>query len=104
MAKTKGRVLKIFDQAIDSLRVLRTMERGPLSKAKAIIQLSSAGERKRLTNAKILESLKKLGLATKEELDELKTRVEKLEVALIKAETRSIRKTRTADTTTQTIP
>jgi polyhydroxyalkanoate synthesis regulator phasin len=67
----------------ESLKLLEALERGTLEKAKSFIKLPiSASERKRMTNEKILTSLKKLGVATQDEVGELKRRIEELESAL----------------------
>lgn len=76
----KKRVGKVIDQAKQSLKILEMLEKETLSKAKDFVKVS--GDPKKLTNEKILASLRKLGVPTQAEVDALRARVEKLEAQL----------------------
>jgi polyhydroxyalkanoate synthesis regulator phasin len=76
----KKRVGKVIDQAKQSLKILEMLEKETLSKAKNFVKAS--GDTKKLTNDKILASLKKLGVPSQSEVDALRSRVEKLEAQL----------------------
>ncbi len=70
------------NQANDRLRVLKALEKDTLSKAKSFVKAPSAELRSALTNEKILQSLQKIGVATKNEVEDLKARVAELEARL----------------------
>lgn len=76
----KKRVGKVIDQAKQSLKILEMLEKETLSKAKDFVKVT--GDPKKLTNDKILASLRKLGVPTQAEVDALRARVEKLEAQL----------------------
>ena len=76
----KKRVGKVIDQAKQSLKILEMLEKETMAKAKDFVKLS--GDPKKLTNDKILSSLKKLGVPSQAEVDALRARVEKLEAQL----------------------
>ena len=78
----KKRVDKVLSQAKQSLKLLESIEKGTLAKAKDFVKIPIAGDPKKMTNEKILLSLKKLGVATQSEVDALRLRVEKLEAQL----------------------
>lgn len=78
----KKRVNKVIDQAKLSLKILESLEKETLAKAKSFIKIPISGDPKKLTNEKILLSLKKLGVATQTEIDSLRLRVERLEAQL----------------------
>jgi polyhydroxyalkanoate synthesis regulator phasin len=82
--KSKEKVSKILGQAKDSLKVLEALEKEALAKAKGFVKIPARETRKKLTNDKILASLRKLGVATQSEVDALKQRVKTLESALSK--------------------
>jgi polyhydroxyalkanoate synthesis regulator phasin len=82
MAAMKKRVNKVIDQAKQSLKILEALEKETLAKAKSFVKIPIYGDPKKMTNDKILASLKKLGLATQAEVDSLRLRVEKLEAQL----------------------
>lgn len=74
----KEKVLKAFNQAKSSLKNFSTTEvTESVSKL-----LFDSKERKRLTNEKIVSSLKDLGMVTQSDLTELKDRITKLEAEL----------------------
>jgi len=73
--KTKDTVSKVLSQAKESLKVLEALEKETLSQiknAKNLVKMPN-------TNERILSSLRKLGVATQAEVDELKARIEALE-------------------------
>lgn len=82
----KKQVNKVIDQAKhqakQSLKILETLEKETLAKAKDFIKIPISGDPKKMTNEKILLSLKKLGVATQAEVESLRMRVEKLEAQL----------------------
>ncbi len=81
-SKTKDTVSKVLSQAKESLKVLEALEKETIAQIKNVknnIKLPSAEERKKLTNDKIVSSLKKLGIATQSEVEELKARIATLE-------------------------
>lgn len=80
--KTKQKFADMLSQAKESLKLLGTLEKEAVAKARKLVKLPSAAERKKLTNEKILSGLKKLGVATQGELEELQTKVQKLETEL----------------------
>ena len=84
--ETKEKMSKVFNQAKVSLRVLETLEKETLAKARGFVKLPSAEDRKRLTNERILASLKKMGVATQEEVETLRAEVQSLraEVATLR--------------------
>lgn len=77
--KTKDRVNQVFNQARESLKVLETLEKETLEKALRFVRMPETEVRKRLSNEKILASLKKVGVATQAEVDSLETRLASLE-------------------------
>jgi hypothetical protein len=81
LSSTKEKVSKVITQAKESLRILETLEKETLAKAKSFVnvKIPSAADGRRLTNDKILTSLRRLGVATQSEVDTLRARVEKLE-------------------------
>jgi polyhydroxyalkanoate synthesis regulator phasin len=84
----KKRVGKVIKQARQSLKILETLEKETFAKAKTFATLASAipgsgsDAAKKMTNDKILSSLRKLGVPTQAEVDALRARVEKLEAEL----------------------
>jgi hypothetical protein len=82
MEKTKEKVAQVFNQAKESLKILETLEKETLAKARSFVKIPTSAERRRLTNDRILNSLKKLGVATRSEVDTLEERIQKLESAL----------------------
>ncbi len=78
----KQKVTHAFKQAKESLKILGTLEKETLAKARSFVRIPSARERKKMTNDKILSSLKKLGVATQSELEALQSKVAALETEL----------------------
>lgn len=87
---TKDTVTKVLSQAKESLKVLEALEKEALAQIKNF-KIPSAAERKRLTNETILASLKKIGVATQTEVDELRSRIESLEAQIATGKTQSSR-------------
>ncbi|OFZ18784.1 MAG: hypothetical protein A2X94_06190 [Bdellovibrionales bacterium GWB1_55_8] len=75
----KEQVNKVLSQAKESLKILEV--------ARTFVKLPS--NPKELTNEKILASLKKLGVATQEEVQSLRARVEELEATVANQSARS---------------
>lgn len=80
--KTREKVTQAINQAKESLKVLETLEKETLAKAKSFVKIPSAAERKRLTNDRILSSLRKLGVATQSEVEALEQKLHKIESSL----------------------
>ena len=78
----KKRMNKVIDQAKQSFKILETLEKETLAKAKEFVKIPIYGDPKKMTNDKILASLRKIGLASQSEVDSLRLRVEKLEAQL----------------------
>src|SRR4051812_8750180 len=81
-SKRKQQVTRVFNQAKESLKLLGTLEKEALAKARTFVNLPHIYDSKFLNNKKILGGLKKLGIATQSEVDELQLKVEKLELLL----------------------
>jgi polyhydroxyalkanoate synthesis regulator phasin len=71
----KAKVSQVLNQAKDSLKLLETLEKEALAKARSFVKLPNPDDR-------ILAGLRKLGVATQAEVEELKVRVEELEARL----------------------
>lgn len=82
VSRTKQKVTQVFNQARESLKLLESLEKETLAKARSFIKIPLPTDHRRLTNERILASLKKLGVATHSEVTQLKARVEKLEAIL----------------------
>ncbi len=78
----KERVAQVLHQAKESLKILETLEKETLARARNFVKFPSASDRQKMTNAKILASLKKLGVATQGDLEGLQARVHQLEAEL----------------------
>jgi polyhydroxyalkanoate synthesis regulator phasin len=81
----KKRVGKVIKQAKQSLKILETLEKETFAKAKTFASMIPSGgsdAAKKMTNDKILSSLRKLGVPTQAEVDALRARIEKLEAEL----------------------
>jgi predicted nucleic acid-binding Zn-ribbon protein len=77
--KPKSKVSQLFSQARASLKLLETIEREALAKARTFVRNPIPMDRKRLTNEKILASLKAIGVATQSEVEALELKVHALE-------------------------
>lgn len=75
---------ELLNQAKTTFKAFEDMENGPLAKARHFVQMATQEERKKMTNARILNSLKAMGVATTEEVTELRARVEELEAQVAK--------------------
>lgn len=86
------RISDLFQQAKESLKILETLEKETLSKvrdytrhyARNYIRIPSRKERAQMTNERILSSLKKVGIASSADLDELSQKIDRLEASLHK--------------------
>ncbi len=67
---------KILKQAKESIKILETLQKEALDRAKIYINLPAVNEAKKISNEKIVATLKKLGLATQSEVRELEKKVE----------------------------
>lgn len=123
--KTKEKVTKALNQAKsqakESLKALGTLEKETLAKAKktlddggakihelsnqVIAQLAglNIADRKKLTNDKILASLKKMGVATQSDIEALNARISSLEAQLAGAASAGAGKKTSASTTDSAI-
>jgi tRNA(Ile)-lysidine synthase TilS/MesJ len=81
----KKRVNKVIDQAKQSFKLLEALEKETFARAKEFVKIPIYGDPKKMTNEKILASLRKIGLASQAEVDSLRLRVEKLEAQLTMA-------------------
>jgi hypothetical protein len=81
--KTKQKVSEVLNQAKESLKILETLEKETLAKAKSFVKMPKLSKkRKQLTNDRILQSLKKIGVATHSEVQALEKRIHQLELAI----------------------
>jgi hypothetical protein len=80
--RTQSAPLRFLTQAKESLKILQTLERETLAKARTLVRNPLPGNRRQLTNERILASLRKIGVAPQSEVDALKARIERLEAAL----------------------
>jgi len=76
---TQNKFSQLVQQAKDSLKVLEMLEKEAVAKAREFVKIPNGADRMKMTNDKILSSLKKLGLATREEVQTLEAKIEKLE-------------------------
>jgi polyhydroxyalkanoate synthesis regulator phasin len=80
--KKKSRVSKVsrvLTQARESLKLLETLEKETIAKARTFVRNPIKLNRKQLTNDKIASSLKSLGVASRTEVEQLARKVETLE-------------------------
>ena len=82
LTKAKKQFTQAFQQAKESVKVLSILEKETIAKARTFIRFPSSTERKKRTNQKILQSLKLLGVATRDEVEALQKKVHKLESTL----------------------
>lgn len=93
----------VFQQAKDSLRLLQTLERETMAKAKTLVK--NPIDHKRIGRERILMTLRRIGVGTQSELDALKARVEKLETeAALRRGTREERSEFSAAKSARSIP
>jgi polyhydroxyalkanoate synthesis regulator phasin len=79
----KKSVGKVINQAKQSLKILEALEKETFKKAKTFASaIPTSDDAKKLTNDKIISSLRKLGVPTQSEVDALRARIEKLEAQL----------------------
>jgi len=79
-SKAKSKVAQVLNQAKESLKILQTLEKETIAKARSFVKIPGPAERKRLTNEKILSSLKKIGVATHSEIAALQEKLRQLEI------------------------
>lgn len=82
VAKTKEKMSQVFNQARESLKLLELLEKETIAKAKTFVRNPLGVDRKKLKEEKITASLRKLGVATQDELEALRLRMDRLEAAL----------------------
>jgi hypothetical protein len=73
-----SKVSKMFQQARESLKLLETLEKETLAKAKLFVRKPLRFDRRKQTNDRILSSLKGIGVATRAEVEALELKVEQL--------------------------
>ena len=98
-----SKVSQVIQQAKASLKLLETLEKQTIQRARTFVKNPLPRHRKRLTNEKILASLRSLGIASRQEVRELAERIEKLE-ALLAAATVSAPKKARAPKATDVFP
>jgi len=76
MSLKNQKIDKIVAQAKESIKILESFQKEGL--AKALAMLPTKDEAKRITNEKIVASLRKMGLATRGEVRELEKKIEDL--------------------------
>lgn len=78
LKKTKETLDKILVQAKESVKVLESLQKEGVARARAMIHLPTKDDAQRMANEKFVMSLKKLGLASRAEIRELEKKVEDL--------------------------
>lgn len=79
LTKTKEKLDKVMAQAKESMKVLETLQKEGMSRAKSILEQVPAKDlAQKVANERVVAGLKKLGLATRSEVRELEKRVEEL--------------------------
>jgi small-conductance mechanosensitive channel len=76
--KTKDALDKILAQAKESVKVLEALQKEGMARARSMMHLPSKDQAQKMTNDKIVASLRKLGLATRSEVRDLEKKVEEL--------------------------
>ncbi len=90
--KAKETLDKVLAQAKESVKVLETLQKEGVARAKALIQNKGLPHFS-LPNEKVLSnSLKKLGLATRNEMRDLEKKVEELATQVSKLKTKNPKK------------
>ena len=87
--QARSQILKVLSQAKDSLKVLQEIEKETIARARSWVP--DLEEQKKQTNAKILSGLKKMGVATQDEVQALSAKVKSLEGSLKASKTKSAR-------------
>lgn len=80
--KTKQRVDRLIAQAKDSMKVLDALQKEGVARARALLHVPSKDLAQKLTNEKVVASLRKIGLASRSEVRELEKKVEELAAEL----------------------
>lgn len=79
LKKTKEKINKVLAQAKDSIKVLDSLQKEGLARARSIMkQVPAKDMAQRIANERVVASLKRLGLATRGEVRELDKKVEQL--------------------------
>ena len=76
--KTKETFDKLLAQAKESVKVLETLQKEGVARARAVLHMPTKELAQSLTNERVVATLKKLGLATRTEVRDLEKRVEEL--------------------------
>ncbi|MEW6057192.1 MAG: hypothetical protein AB1540_11315 [Bdellovibrionota bacterium] len=105
--RTKETFDKLLSQAKESVKVLETLQKEGVARAKSYVTISmpSRDEAQRVANEKIIATLNKLGLATRTEVRDLEKRVEELaselrgQISKVSRKQKSAKSEREADTT-----
>ena len=74
-------VNQVLQKAKKSFKIF-SFNKKTFAKARTLVRIPSAAERKKLTTDRILAGLKKVGVATQTDLDALYQKIQKLEAAL----------------------
>jgi polyhydroxyalkanoate synthesis regulator phasin len=82
IAKKIGSVSKVIQQAKESLKLLEALEKQTIQRAKTFVRNPLPPRSTRLTNERILTSLRALGIASRQEVRELAERVSRLEAEI----------------------
>jgi polyhydroxyalkanoate synthesis regulator phasin len=108
--KKKSRVSKVsrvFNQARESLKLLETLEKETLAKARTFVRNPiQVGRKKKAKNEKFVVSLKSLGLITRSDLEKLDRKIEALqsEIATLREELTQSGKIKLAKTNSRPAP
>jgi hypothetical protein len=84
MNKTKETLDRLLNQAKESVKVLETLQKEGMDRARTILQtqIPSADEAQKIANEKVKKTLKKLGFASRSEVRDLEQKVEELAAEL----------------------
>lgn len=82
-SSTPSKMSQMLSQARESLKLLETLEKETIAKARTFVRKPLGANRKRLTNEKILTSLRSLGVATRSEVEALERRVDALQNEIV---------------------
>jgi len=91
----RERMSQALTQAKESLKLLQTLEKETVAKAKTLVRNPIPKDRQKLTNERILNQLRRVGVATQHEVEALRERVEKLEALLEGGKKKTARPART---------
>lgn len=74
--KTRETIEKLFGQAKESVKVLELLQREGMAKARSM--MPSPEETLKMTNEKIVSTLRKMGFATRDDVRQLERKVDEL--------------------------